>query len=191
MVFTKEYPQPPVDRREILRYALCRRMDEDTEALLEQCLAEALPVLSYRVCWTQVSVRVEDRKVRLGDMELTSRTLAKHLSGCDRAVIFAATVGVGLDRLIAKYGMLSPAKGLLLQAIGTERIEALCDAFCADLPAGRERFSPGYGDLKLAAQKDIFERLNCPKHIGLSLNDSLIMSPSKSVTAIVGLTKQL
>jgi hypothetical protein len=122
-------------------------------------------------------------------MELTSRTLAKHLSGCQKAVVFGAAVGVGLDRLIAKSGMLSPAKGLLLQAIGTERIEALCDAFCAGLEGGKMRFSPGYGDLKLNAQQEIFALLDCPKHIGLTLNDSLIMSPSKSVTAIVGITK--
>ena len=189
MVLTKEYTGMPVDRREILRYALCRQADEAMETLLDECLEEALPVLSYRVCWTEVSVAVEGRRVRLGDMELTSRTLAKHLAGCEKAVVFAATVGVGIARLIAKYGHISPAKGLLLQAIGTERIEALCDAFCAELEGGKARFSPGYGDLKLMAQQDIFALLDCPKRIGLTLNDSLIMSPSKSVTAIVGLTK--
>lgn len=179
----------PVDRREILRYALCRQADEATQMLLDRCLAEALPVLSYRVCWTEVSVTVDGRRVRLGDMELTSRTLAKHLNGCETAVVFAATVGVGIDRLIAKYGHISPAGGLLLQAVGTERIEALCDTFCAEFPGAKMRFSPGYGDLKLASQRDIFALLDCPKQIGLTLNDSLIMSPGKSVTAIVGLTK--
>lgn len=191
MVLTKEYTELPVDRREILRYALCRQTDEAMETLLDECLEEALPVLSYRVCWTEVSVAVEGRICRLGALELPSRTLAGHLAGCEKAVVFAATVGVGLDRLIAKYGYLSPAKGLLLQAIGTERIEALCDAFCAELEGGKARFSPGYGDLKLLAQQDIFALLDCPKRIGLTLNDSLIMSPSKSVTAIVGLTKQM
>ena len=65
----------PVDRREVLRYALCRQPDEATEKLLETCLDEALPLLSYRVCWTEVSVSVEGRTVRLGDMELTSPPL--------------------------------------------------------------------------------------------------------------------
>ena len=179
----------PVDRREVLRYALCRQPDEATEKLLDDSLDEALPLLSYRVCWTEVSVSVEGRTVRLGEMELTSRTLAGHLSGCETAVVFAATVGVGIDRLIAKYGHISPARGLLLQAVGTERIEALCDAFCAEFPGAKPRFSPGYGDLKLASQRDVFALLDCPKRISLTLNDSLIMSPSKSVTAIVGLTK--
>ena len=52
----------------------------------------------------------------------------------------------------------------------------------------RARFSPGYGDLKLSSQKDIFRVLDCSRKIGLSLNDSLLMSPSKSVTAIIGVS---
>ena len=99
----------------------------------------------------------------------------------------AATVGVGIDRLIAKYSRISPSKALMLQAIGAERIEALCNAFCNDLSACDnsciKRFSPGYGDLPLEVQRDIFSVLDCGKYIGVSLNGSLVMSPSKSVTA--------
>ena len=49
------------------------------------------------------------------------------------------------------------------------------------------RFSPGYGDLPLSAQKNIFAVLDPERRIGLTLNSSLLMSPSKSVTAFVGL----
>ena len=52
----------------------------------------------------------------------------------------------------------------------------------------RPRFSAGYGDLPLGVQREIFAALDCPKHIGLTLNDSLLMSPTKSVTAIVGIS---
>lgn len=52
----------------------------------------------------------------------------------------------------------------------------------------RPRFSPGYGDLPINMQKDIFAALDCPRKIGLSLNESLLMSPSKSVTAIIGVS---
>ena len=110
--------------------------------------------------------------------------------------MFAATVGLEMDRLIARYGGVSPARSLLFQALGAERIEALCDAFCArtaeDLARqGRGvtvRFSPGYGDVPLGLQNDIFRALDCPRKIGLTLNESLLMSPSKSVTAVFGVT---
>ena len=50
----------------------------------------------------------------------------------------------------------------------------------------KPRFSPGYGDLSLEVQKEIFSLLDCPRKIGVSLGDSLLMTPSKSVTAIIG-----
>ena len=133
----------------------------------------------------------------MGFATVESAALRKNLQGCERAVVFAATVGLELDRMIAKAARLSPAKALLLQAIGAERIEALCDRFCQELseelaPMGqtlRPRFSPGYGDLPLTFQEEIFRVLDCPRKIGLSLNESLLMSPTKSVTALVGITR--
>jgi cobalamin-dependent methionine synthase I len=76
-------------------------------------------------------------------------------------------------------------------------VESLCDAFCAELKAEamengcftRPRFSAGYGDLPLSLQKDIFRALSPEKHIGAALRESLIVSPSKTVTAIVGIGK--
>ena len=109
-------------------------------------------------------------------------------------MIFAATIGVEIDRLIAKYSRLSPAKAFCCQAIGAERVEELCESVNEKLGAGGEmlkpRFSPGYGDLPLETQKMIFSLLDCPKRIGVSLGDSLLMSPSKSVTAFAGITKR-
>ena len=119
--------------------------------------------------------------------------LSKNLKDCSSVIVFAATIGVEIDRLIAKYGRISPSKALVIQAIGAERIEALCDEFCSDIANEKKmrltpRFSPGYGDLPLNIQKNIFDVLDCSKRIGLTLNDSLIMSPSKSVTAFVGVS---
>ena len=53
----------------------------------------------------------------------------------------------------------------------------------------RPRFSPGYGDLPIEIQKDIFRALDCPRRIGLTLNENLLMSPTKSVSAIIGIVK--
>ena len=101
-------------------------------------------------------------------------------------LLFAATVGLELDRLIARAQSGAPARALLLQAIGAERIEALADAVGGPTPgrtrrsaalAVRPRFSPGYGDLPLALQREIFAALDCPRRIGLTLGGSLLMTP--------------
>ena len=58
---------------------------------------------------------------------MTSADLARYLGGCRRVVLFAATVGVAPDRLIQRYSRVSPSKALVMQAVGAERVEALCD----------------------------------------------------------------
>lgn len=191
MIMTKMYEPPLINETEVLRYAGYKfkkeeEIDTETRSLLAACLKELEGKLEYKVCYRELPVMLDGDVCDFGFFQVTSKQLARHLSGCSRVIVFAATLGVGIDRLIAKYSSLSPAKALMFQAIGAERIEAVCDAFCGELGAKR-RFSPGYGDLPLATQKDIFAVLECEKKIGLTLNSSLLMSPSKSVTAFVGI----
>ena len=125
----------------------------------------------------------------------TSKGLAKCLAGSTQVVMMAATVGIGPDRMAARYERTHPAKALLLQAFGAERVEALCDHFCSQIAceqaqAGRRitaRFSPGYSDLPLETQRDFVRILDCSRQIGVTLGEGLLMSPTKSVTAIFGI----
>ena len=131
----------------------------------------------------------------LGTHPLPGQALSRHLQNCPKVILFAATVGLTIDRIIQRHFVTEPAIAVWLNAIGSERVEALCRLFCTELKADYaaeglvpiERFSPGYGDLPLAFQKDIFTLLDCPRKIGVTLNQSLLMSPEKSVSALVGL----
>ena len=190
---TKFYEAPPIRRREILRYAGCAEADAATASLMEDCLTEAADALVYKVCYRELPVTIDGETCNFGAFSVSSGNLAGNLSGCGRVILLAATVGVKIDRLTTKYSRIAPSRALMMQAIGAERIEALCDAFCADMEKEmgvslRPRFSPGYGDLPLSVQKDIISLLDTPRQIGLSLNDSLLMSPTKSVTAFAGIT---
>ena len=192
-VYVREYAAPPLDRGEILRYLRAASADEMLERELTAALREAQPALSYRLCYAEFALRMGQGEIDLGFARTASRDLAKNLAGCTHAVVFAATLGLGLDRLIARYSSLSPVHALCLQAIGAERIEALCDVFVTDLRyaslGGRvhARYSPGYGDLPLDFQREIFRTLDPSRRIGLTLNESLLMSPTKSVSALVGI----
>lgn len=196
MIEIKSYKEPDFNKKELLRYALCKEETSEISALLTECIDEARTVLSYRVCYERFAINVKNDAVVFPFMAAESKGLSKNLKGCRSAVVFAATVGIGLDRLIAKYARLAPAKALLLDAIGAERIESLCNVFNEEIQKKAEmerlftkpRFSPGYGDFSLDAQQDIFRVLDCPRQIGLTLNESLLMSPSKSVTAIIGIS---
>lgn len=185
---------PPVNAKEALRYAGVRESSPEVTALLHECVALCRQQIDPRVCYAVWPVNAQGEMLDLGFAKVDSQALRRNLAGCDESVLFAATIGLEIDRLIARYAHLSPSRSVMLQAIGAERIEALCDAFEEELIRQgcelRPRFSPGYGDVPLDLQRDIFAALDCPKHIGVSLNESLLMSPSKSVTAIIGLSKE-
>ena len=191
-VLTKCLDRPPVSDKEILRYAGCKGNNNEISALLCDCLAEAEDHLSYRVCYCKLGVKIDRNICDFGAFKVESSDLAKNLSGCSEVIVFCATVGTLFDRLIAKYERISPSKAVMLQAIGSERVEAVCDCFCDQISreTGRRtkpRFSAGYGDLPLELQSEIFALLLCEKNIGVTLNGSFFMSPSKSVTAFLGL----
>ena len=179
-VFVKRYSEDfPINVREIWRYAGVKGTpDGHLQELLDTVIADLKGKLSYRVCY---------RKMQELPFGKESKDLAKSLKGCKQVIVFAATIGLELDRYIAKFQHISATRALLAQAYGAERIEALCNAFCKEMAGCTKRFSPGYGDLPLETQKDIFALLDCGKHIGVSLNESLLMMPSKSVTAIFGI----
>lgn len=122
-------------------------------------------------------------------------SIARHLHGCDKAVLFAATLGAGADALILKWEHSDLTRSLVLDACATQLIEEYCDEVERQVRAkasesaliAARRFSPGYGDLALDIQPRIIEVLNANRRIGLTCTESFILLPRKSVTAIIGL----
>lgn len=196
MIYTEFFELPSYDKGEILRYSGARKQDVSLDGIVDECIAECNGKLKGRVCYGEFPVRIKGNLIDLSFAEVESSALAKNLKGCESVVVFAATIGIEIDRIIQKYSRTDLSKAVFMQAIGAERIEALCDAFCNKLKSEkrekglflRPRFSAGYGDLSIELQRDIMRALDCGRKIGVTLNESLLMSPSKSVTAIVGIS---
>ncbi len=205
MVYTRIFPKEslPFNQAEALRYFGYAKNQtpppKEVQNLFDECVKEALAVCSYKVCYASFDIlREEDGKtLNLGFTKTNSKSLLRNLAGCDKIIAFCATVGLDIDRLINRYSAISPGKAYALQAIGAERIETLCNAFNGQIQAEyaaqglftRPRFSCGYGDFPLEIQKDFFAALDCARKIGVTVTDGLFMSPSKSVTALVGVGK--
>ena len=194
-VITKSYASIEIDRREALRYAGVRDNSPEMRELLDGCIAESADRLTYKLCYREYDIKFGDSEIDLGFTKTSSASLINTLFGCRKIIVFCATVGVDMDRLIQKYALISPARSVMLQALGSERVEAICDRFCEEITSDvsatggsvTRRFSPGYGDLLLDMQREIFVSLNPQKHIGVSLGADLFMTPTKSVTAIIGI----
>lgn len=127
-------------------------------------------------------------------LAIESCYVSKGLAACQRASILALTIGAALPAFSAQ----AAAEGKLYEAsvadyLGSHAVELFADTFCTFLqqqaiPKGfyaTLRYSPGYGDWALSAQKDIFSFLHhCQNQI--TLNELYLMEPVKSITAMIG-----
>ena len=133
-------------------------------------------------------------EIQAGKLLIRSRSLIRNLQGCDKLVLFGATLGTGVDKLITRASLTDMAGAVVLQACACAYLEEYCDE-CQERIGEelkmqgrylRPRFSPGYGDFDIHYQEPLMRMLDCAKTIGLTMTESFMMTPTKSVTAVIG-----
>lgn len=183
---------------EVLRYLGYSRADAsaDDAARVRDVLERVMPVLQPAACWGRFEVGFgEDGEIRMPYGTVRSFDLSRNLTGCREIFLFAATIGIGFDRLLQGTRLRSMADAAVMQAAGSAAVESFVERLCCRLAEEatkdglrcRPRYSPGFGDLGLENQKGFFRVLDPARHIGLSLKENCIMVPEKSVTAVVGI----
>lgn len=197
-IWTVEPQALTIPLRQALRYLGIRNPDPPQD-LLQTVQAELPQVQAALHCsavWERFPLEQDGIRCTFGGISVESATLAKNLHGCHAVFLFAATIGIDVDRLLARSARLAPSKGVIDDALASAAIEAWCDHLNTRLETLaaheheflRPRFSPGYGDFPLAVQPQLLGVLLAAKRIGLTLTDSLLMVPTKSVTALVGIS---
>lgn len=117
--------------------------------------------------------------------------LANHLA------VFAATLGAEVsDEITDRFKSGDLAVGVMLDAAASvaadNLAQAMQDHFCRTLAERHEldsttgvlRYSPGYCGWHVSGQRKLFAFLK-PEQIGLTLRDSFLMQPLKSVSAVL------
>lgn len=187
--------------REALRYLGygAHEAEENTLKMIRDCF-EALEQTAkersiYRVF--DLCVR-KDGLVEIGNMRIESRSLSKNLKGCEKVILLGATLGVETDILMKRYSCTDMARAVVLQACAAAFLEEYLDGFQEEISeemakAGyylRPRFSPGYGDFSILHQRDILRAADMARRIGLSMTEGSMLTPTKSVTALIGLSRE-
>ena len=184
-----------LNMNEILKYLGFRgqELTEEIAAQIRRCtdevLAAATPRLTYR------HAPLEDGAV-LG-VTFAGNDIPRMLEPCEEVVLFGATLGPGVERLMMRYEVVNAADSVIMDACASTAIENICNNFESDMrrtveAEGRyltDRFSPGYGDLPISEQPKFFALLDMTRRIGVSLTPTTIMVPRKSVTAIMGIAR--
>ena len=184
------------DVGEALRYLgiphPAEELRREAERLADGLSAEVQPRYVYRVFSLE---RLPDR-VRLqgANVDLTGSSARKMLAGCGQAALLACTLGARFDAKLLALQARDMAKAVMVDALGSALVESGCDAAQWELAERfpdrylTDRFSPGYGDLPLALQPHMCAALDAGRRLGLTVSQSLLLNPVKSVTAVIGLS---
>ncbi len=159
---------------------------DDSETLKKaqefESIIKSLAECKYE--FNKTTVNTEGDKVVFGFYEVESSALAKNLADCSSAYIVAVTLGHSVDRLLRQEAVKSSKDHFIADAVASSLIEAVCNRVQELLPGStKPRFSAGYGDLSLDFQKPILSFLRAD---GITLTESSLMIPTKSITFIAG-----
>ena len=188
-----------INKREAFRYMGFKNNkspDKHFLALTDECekmvLDSAKPKLIYKIFDITSSC---DDKETLKDTKLVlvGKNITELLKESERCCVFAATLGVTVDALIRRLEISDITLGFIADNLASALIEQVCDNAqdtikkSLDNALTTPRFSCGYGDLPLSLQVDFLSALDAQNKIGLTVTDTMIMTPRKSVTAVFGI----
>lgn len=183
-----------IDREEFLRYLGWKgqQTDDAFSQKLDEAAKKCLELASPR-CAVRKFALTPDFELAGTGVVLIGKDIRAHLAGCNEAYLMAATIGAAAERETARLSRVSAYEALLFDTAGSCAIESYCDDVCDDLQAScgkalTSRFSCGYGDFPLEAQRDICRILRTDSQLGLCCDESFLLTPRKSVTALIGVT---
>lgn len=161
--------------------------DEKIKEVVAEISSVATPVYVGR----ELSVMVNNGAcISAAGLTVASADFARIASGCRWILLLGVTLGIEVDRLIRKRCALSVSDGFIYDAVASAMAEGLMNLAEVRTTLGKEhtgRFSPGYGDMPLEIQGEIISLLEGRKMLGLALGDGGVMSPAKSITALMGI----
>ena len=193
-----------LDEREVYRYlgygGIVPRegCDAEIKNRIERIEGELTRAAEPRAIWKYYPLTVpEEGVLKLGDIRVKSESLLRNLKGCNEVCMLAVTIGPTPDRFMQRARYTEAGSEYFYQAIGAAMVEEYADHINEVIrqeaqPRGlylRPRFSPGYGDFDIEHQRDFAAVLNMAKEIGITLTDSCMMVPTKSITAVIGLSQ--
>lgn len=178
-------------------YSKIRLPDDTIMQMIKEACEKLMEVIKPQAIFEEFDLSFESQNekniISFADVCFESKDLARNLQNCDKIYLLACTIGPQVDSIIRREQTLNAAMAAILQGAGAMFIEKLVDLSNMQIKMDAQkngritkpRYSPGYGDVPLSCQKDFFRLLPCTR-IGLTLMETLIMAPEKSVTAYIG-----
>ncbi len=188
-----EKPDLPFDFEEALRYMGMKNASAEVRSEAAEKAAQLTEGLSPHYIYRILPLIKTDEGFLLGELAVNGASASRMLKGCSRAALLISTLGFAFENRLRTVSARNMADAVILDACGSALAERGCDeaekAISAACPGEylTDRFSPGYGDLPLSLQAEICRITDAEKLLGVHLHESMLLFPSKTVTAIVGI----
>ena len=171
--------------------------DEKIQEIIDDCEQELLKVITPRFLYRRFNITRDGENIIPDNCRLTlkGKDINSHLIDCNSIILMCATLSDGVDKLIRISQIKDMTSAVIIDSLASAAVEYLCNQVEKEIrnefPNLYQtwRYSPGYGDLPIEIQHDFLDALNAQKEIGLCVNESDILIPRKSVTAIIGLSE--
>lgn len=189
-----------IREEEVLRHLrfnpVKNELDPKLSKIVRESIRRGLVLIKQKVKYKIVDiVKTNEKKVVCQNFVIESCAVAKLLFNSTKAVVFMTTIGPDLEKEIAKlFQKDEPTKAVILDAVGSEAVEAMTDNFQSKLMSQNKgylatvRFSPGYGDWNIRANKKILTLLKAGK-MGIKISSKYMLSPQKTITGVWGLVR--
>lgn len=193
-----------INKSEVLRYlgydGQC--IDENLNQKINQCIDETKENIDlkyvYEVYDIKNNIKSHLVEFKNSNLKIQSKDVSKLLRDCDKCILMSVTLGFNIEKKIRTYSYKNLTKGIIIDSCATTSIEEACDIIQDNIlqDVSKEnktltmRYSPGYGDLDIRVNKDILNILNAQRKIGITVTDTGIMIPRKSVVALIGISNK-
>lgn len=190
-----------INKAEVLRYLGYKNQEysQELDKIIDEMRKEIMEISNFKYTYKIVDLnRDMEGKVYIDDgiLPLLGDNIQNHLINADSCVVMAATLGFEVEKRLNYYSKVDLTKNFILDSCGTQMIEEVCDGIEVEVKEKLGdgfyytfRYSPGYGDYPISVQNDLVRYLDGYRKIGLTVTDSHLLLPRKSVTAIMGIQR--
>lgn len=189
-----------INTKEVMKYLSLRHGIPEKEYVekIDEMSHSVMKASKEKVCSVTFKITNHDPvELENGAVRLEGEDIKNHLIDCDECVFLAATLGSDIDRLIKKSSLQDMAEAVIIDACASAAIENVCENYTAEIERMAaekglyitDRFSPGYGDMPIESQRMFCDVTSCDRRIGLFCSRDMILTPLKSVTAVIGISR--
>lgn len=164
-------------------------IDSSIDCLIDECLEEINKMASFKAVYKSFPLDFDPLYIKEANIIIDYPDLHELLDNCHDVVVIACTLGIQVDKRSKYYSHIDMTKMTIFDAIASSYLEAKCDEYEKMHIIGKRtfRFCPGYGNVPIELNKELGKVIDCYRKIGLTVQESHILLPQKSMIGLIGL----